>query len=295
MNIYTLSRRGKLLFICLLFLLIASTGCKQQPSRPPVSSDEMTKLVTEFKSILDEQADAYNSHDLDRIRETYTQDVTFYDVGEMYYGVGEITNTAAWIFDNFPQFTSKLVDIIVSKQDVLVQWEFWNFNISSQNPVVNYSWLKSKDDKISYERTFYTPELYRDTGFFGTIDTALLDEYVDAWSSGDAQAVANLYNTEAVRQDTLFGEDLQGREAVKNYASDFFTWYPGVKLETLSTFGAPGKITTLGGTYAIHTTDKNGKPCDVKTAIVIETKENKINNEWVFYDPDSLIACGWAK
>ena len=295
MSIYTRSKPRKLLFICLLFLLIASTGCKQQPSRPPISSDEMTKLVTEFSSILDEQANAYNNHDLEGIRDTHTQDVTFYDSGEIYYGVGEITDTATWIFDNFPQFSAKFVDIFVSKQDVIAQWEFWNFYISNQNPVPNWTWLKSKEGKISYERTFYTPELYKETGWFGTIDTALLDEYVDAWSSGDTQAVANLYNPEAVRQDALFGEDLQGSEAVKNYASDFFTGYPGVKLESLSTFGAPGKITTLGGIYAIHTTDGNGKPCDVKTAIVIETKENKVNNEWVFYNPDSLIDCDWAK
>jgi ketosteroid isomerase-like protein len=285
----------QLLLVLLSILILVTTGCKQQPSRPPISSDEMTKLVTEFKSILDEQAKAYNNHDIEGIRDIHTQDVTFIDVGQNYYGVGEIINTAAWVFDNYPQFTAKFVDIFVGKQDVLSQWEYWNFFISDQNPVVNYTWQKSKEGKISYERTLYEPELYRETGYFGTIDTVLLDEYANAWSSGDAQAVANLYNPEAVRQDTLFGVDLHGSEAVKNYAADFFTWYPNVKLESLSTFGAPGKITTLGGIYAIHTTDGNGKPCDVKTAIVIETKENKVNNEWVFYNPDSLIACGWAQ
>jgi hypothetical protein len=47
-----------------------------------------------------------------------------------------------------------------------------------------------------------------------------------------------------------------------------------------------------------HARDQAGKPCDVRAIILLEApfldsvSTGKLINEWLFYDPDSLIACG---
>jgi ketosteroid isomerase-like protein len=121
----------------------------------------------------------------------------------------------------------------------------------------------------------------------------LLQDYAAAWSSGDPEAVANLYAPDVVRQDTLFGYDLQRSSAIKEFTKTFFAWYPGVRLELHDSLKWSAR--DLGSLYSIHVSDQTGKPCDVRAIILLESSQDKIINERLFYNADSLIACGWAQ
>jgi hypothetical protein len=217
-----------------------------------------------------------------------------YDSNEQCIGVQCILHSADWIFTNAPQFGVQGIDIFISGEDGFLQQDFLNFSAVPENPIIHYfAWVTPREGKISYWRAFVSSDFFtsRDMPF----DPTILNNYSIAWSSGDAQTVAALYNTDAVREDTLFGENQQGSAAVKEFATDFFNKYPDISLELIQPIGENGEPITLGGVYAMHVTDQNGKPCDIQALIVLEPDNEKITKETVFYQPDSLIACGWAQ
>jgi hypothetical protein len=42
--------------------------------------------------------------------------------------------------------------------------------------------------------------------------------------------------------------------------------------------------------------DTEGNPCEIRAVVILTPdKEGKIQSQEVFYNADSLIACGWAK
>jgi hypothetical protein len=50
-----------------------------------------------------------------------------------------------------------------------------------------------------------------------------------------------------------------------------------------------------GGTYAIRVSDLSGQPCDVQVAVLLWTSENLISQEIIYFEPQSLLKCGWAR
>jgi ketosteroid isomerase-like protein len=284
---------------CIIAMLVFLAGCKQQSSssRPPISAAPIKEFATMFGQLADEEIQAWNSHDIDRIRQLYTEDMVYIDYNTT-AGRADLMNTATWILQtDSPQFKISRDDTFMNANDAFLPFHLWNFNAAGNdtdvNPVEHYAWQTPQDGKIAYWRTFYSTEFKEAHNEY--FDKNYIDEYAKAWSSGNPQMVADLYTPDTIRQDSLFGEDLQGSTAVKEYATKFFNWYPDVKYEILEPFGESGSTKTMGAIYAIHTSDKDGNPCDVKTAILFEISQKKIGKEWVFYQPDSLIACGWSQ
>jgi ketosteroid isomerase-like protein len=127
----------------------------------------------------------------------------------------------------------------------------------------------------------------------------LLARYATAWSSGDPKAVAALYAPNALRQDMVFGDSEQGRTAIRDYAAQYFGWYPSVQTRLVRPFG-DGRMPTsghpaMGGQISIRTTGQDGRPCTVNAAAMLETKNGLITKERVYYDAASLKTCGWAQ
>jgi ketosteroid isomerase-like protein len=287
------AKARNLLLACLIIIMMAFAGCQQQASST-VSSDEVKKLADELDQLLNKEVQAENSHDLDQVRQVYTEDIEVYDSNEQCKGLQCMVDAADWVFTNAPQFSAQGIDTYISGEDGFLQQDWRNFSAVKENPIIHYfDWVTPRDGKISYRRSFVSSDFFtsRDMPF----DPTILNDYSTAWSSGDAQTVAALYNADAVREDTLFGENQQGSTAVKEFAADFFNKHPGISLELIQPIGENGEVKTLGGVYAMHVTDQNGKPCDIKALIVLEPDNGKISKETVFYQPDSLIACGWAQ
>ncbi len=84
--------------------------------------------------------------------------------------------------------------------------------------------------------------------------------------------------------------------SITAYITNYFNWYPGVRMELLQSFMlAESKPIEIGGIYAIYLSDQAGKPCDVNSVILLGISQDQITDEWVFYNADSLIACSWAQ
>jgi len=127
----------------------------------------------------------------------------------------------------------------------------------------------------------------------------LLSRYATAWSSGDPKAVAALYAPNALREDTVFGNSEQGRTAIRGYAAQYFAWYPGAQTRLVRPFG-DGRMPKsghpgMGGQLNIRTTGQDGRPCTVKAAAMLETKNGLITNERVYYEAATLKKCGWVQ
>jgi ketosteroid isomerase-like protein len=222
MAIKTYTNTRKLLLACLIILMMVSSGCQQQTS-PTVSTDEVKKLSMVLDQLSDEAIQAYNSHDLDQVRQLYTEDVLVYESNEQCNGVDCMLHTADWIFSNAPQFgLQKRGDAFISGEDGFLQQDFLNFSAIPENPIIHsFVWVKLQEGKASYWRSFVSADFF--TSREMPFDPTILNDYTTAWSSGDAQTVAALYNTDATRQDTLFEENQQGSSAVKEFAADFST------------------------------------------------------------------------
>lgn len=292
----------QLLFAWIIVLMIVTSGCKQQASRPPLSVDEVKTLAAEFQNVSSAFIDAYNKHDTVLISQLLTSDITYYEVGSnpQTYGPMQYLSLANSFLFTSPDFEGRQLNTFIGREDGFDIWEQWNFRLSTkENPYLGYDWYLLKDGKISSMWLFWGYDVYvRDfiPNMGATFDQKPLQDYASAWSSGDPGAVTNLYSADVVRHDTLFREIQQGSSAVKSFSTNFFNWYPGVKTELLQSFMlAESKPIKTGGVYAFHVSDLAGKPCDVNAVILLELSQDQIINEWLFYNADSLIACGWAQ
>lgn len=295
----------QLLFACIIVLMLVTTGCKQQTTpRPPLSANEVKTIDAEFERIANEYHQFSSNKDYDLMRQVFTEDIVHHDQNaELAKGKNDVVSMMSMFFSEFPDFETRTANTYVGHDDGFYVEDAWGMvpvdyvkNIfSSDHPLKNYSWLTLRDGKISYWWLFWGEEVFSagDLPF----DRKLLQDYADAWSSGDSEAVASLYTSEAIRQDTLFSENQQGNSAIKAFATHFFAWYPSVTLTLLETFGEFPKVIKRGGIYTVSVSNTSGKPCDVSMLVLLEPDKSgqKIAQEWVFYNADSLIACGWAQ
>jgi len=319
-----------ILFAYLIVLFIFMTGCTAQPvaitptplptntplpptaipptpttiPRLPLSADEVKALSTEFEGITNENLQAWDKRDFDQMPQIYAEDIVFNDVNqELYKGIDGIISLAKSMLSYFPLYENRLVGTFIGHDDGFYIEDSWGWapydyksNIfSSDYPLKNFMWLTLRDGKISYWWLFYGEEVFsvQEKPF----DSKIQQDYAGAWSSGDSEAVASLYTPEALRQDTLFSENQQGNSAIKAFATHFFAWHPGVHLTLSETFGEFPKVIKRGGIYTVSVSDPSGQPCDVNMLVLLEPDESqqKIAQEWLFYNADSLIACGWAQ
>ena len=108
--------------------------------------------------------------------------------------------------------------------------------------------------------------------------------------------VGGLYARDAVREDTIFQERQEGREAITSFAESFFAWYPGAQWNLLLPFGdGRGDAPVMGGVYAIRVSGPGDQPCEVHVAVLLKTSDDQIVHEALYYRADSLISCGWAR
>jgi ketosteroid isomerase-like protein len=283
----------QLMLPCLIILLLVTTGCKQQAApRPPLSADDVKTLSTEFERIANANADAWDKGDLEPMYQVYAPDIKYYDSSPYEHFVQGADILIPFMTDhpikNLPNMEVRLADTYIGRG---IGVDVWDIRGTFDIPVSGYDLYTIREGKIAEWWGYMSSAAAAADG--QPFSENLLQNYAAAWSSGDPDAVANLYTPDVERQDTLFGYDQHGSTTVKDFAADFFAWYPGVRLELQDSLQWSAK--DLGGVYAIHVTDQEGKPCDVRAIILSESSKDKIINERLFYNADSLIACGWAQ
>jgi hypothetical protein len=291
-------------------ILIAITSC--QPSSPGhypyISAAEMKAIAAPFDTLSKAYIQAWNTHDTNNMRPLVTDDVTYYESGNnpMLYFASNLMSINKMVLSENPNFQGRQAGIFINRDSAFDIWEMWNYAEdiipnSIENPISAYDWYTLRDGRIASMWLFWEPELL--TAQFGVlIHEKPLQDYEKAWSSGNPQEVANLYAPNAVRHDALFGLDQTGSSAIQGFASKFFTWYPDVSFTRQRWFQLGESVPVkTGGVYTIRVLDQAGKPCDIQAIILLEAVVNsdsstgKLINEWLFYQPDSLITCGWAQ
>lgn len=127
-------------------------------------------------------------------------------------------------------------------------------------------------------------------------EASLLARYADAWSSGDPAGVGELHAAPTARLDTVFDQSAEDREAVEEYAAQWFDWYPDVTMDLVQPIAeASHEAPAVGGVFAIRP-EGDGDSCVAQMAVLLETNENEeLVGEGVYYDADSLVECAWAE
>ncbi len=283
-----------------LFILLA-TGCQAKPSRPPLSVSDVKTLAAEFDRISAAHVQAYNDRNLALWPSFFTEDVQYSEPGNKAFceNIECLVNTDTNVLHRAPDFTGKQNGTFIGRGIGVDVWEFSNYEKEIDAKIggyeTAYDMYKLRDGKIAEYWFFWGEEAF--TGKGATFAKKPLQDYQTAWSSGDPKAVAALYDQQAERTDTLFNENQRGQAAIEAFATQFFAWYPGVRLEYLRGFELATSFNPLrvGGIYALHVTDRAGKPCNVKAVLLLALIKNKITEEQWFYSADSLLACGWAR
>jgi hypothetical protein len=267
-----------------------------------LAASDIKSLAAEEIKIAMQEDEAWQSHDLDVIRNQYTQDIVHYDGYPRFVGIDEVMYMAEHMLIAYPQFAGRLGETYIGRQDWVSAYQLWNFEgYTQEHPVLEYDLFRTRDGRISYWRLFYGID-YLDNVEGITVNTKLLTDYAAVWSSGNPQEVAAFYSQVAERQDMLFMDYAQGRDDIQSYAASFFSWYPGVRLELLQQFGeglsnergSDMKI-MQGGIYAIRISKTDGSSCEVRMLVLLETSNAGVVSERVYYTADSLIACGWVE
>jgi ketosteroid isomerase-like protein len=273
------------------------------PAREPVSAIEVERIASAFETITNLQVEAWNAYDFDAMRALYTDDIEFTDTtfGDHMVGINKVIDMARAMSVNYSSMRRHVIGHFVGLEDSVATYNYWGFEgFTPDDPMLWVFQLRTSGDRISNwtllegleatEKLNLGSELRFDEARF------LLSSYQSAWSSGDPMRVAELYSNDTVRTDTLFQEKQEGQEALTSFAESFFAWYPDAPWTLLQSFGEwKGEAPLIGGTYSIKVTDSFDQPCEVLVAVLLQASEGKITHEDLYYQPDSLIKCGWAK
>ena len=275
--------------------------------RAPVSLTEVESTASTFEALIIAEGEVWSSGDDQAFRAVFTEDAIFTDktFGDLAVGIDAIEAFSANLAMGIPSWTGQATDRYIGLEGGITVNNIWNLELgghkfTQDDPLVEVDWLQTRDNHISSMILLHSLDTLKNSFSADQqrLDRAnsLLSSYQSAWSSGDQQAVRELYSSNAVREDSLFGEMQSGREAIGSFAKSFFAWYPGTRWSLSMGFGeGRGDSPKTGGLFVIWVNDLSGQPCDVRAVVLLQTAEDQIVHEDLFYEPESLIKCGWAR
>lgn len=284
-------------------------ACASLP--PTLPADDVAARALEFDALVAAHVDAWNTHNLEQISALYTDDVV-HDDG-VTYRVGQRTvDLAQQMVAIYPHWGGELGLTFVGRDDGLYEWRIWGAPTSAftaARPAIEYDLIEPRAGQIARWTRFlevgYGDRTSRMSPDRLDLLSRQINAYAYAWSSGDPQKVAALYAPTAVRDDPLFDARQAGAQAIQDFAANFFTWYPDVRWEVDAVFGDEDANTahddiglgaTTGGVFAVGAPDNDGRLCPVQIAVLLDYDEaGQIADERLYYNADSLIACGWVR
>jgi hypothetical protein len=276
--------------VYLLFSIIVITSCtksSQLPARELASAAEVRRITSAFETITKGNAEAWDAYDFDAMKALYTDDIVFTEAtfGDHIIGIDEVMAMARYMSVSVPDMRRRITNHYIGLEDSLCMYDYWGFMGSTQDNLFLYVFqLKTRSNRIS------------NWTLFEGLETAEKFRLASNERLAEAKSLLALYSGDAVRTDTLFREKQEGHDAITSFAKSFFAWYPGVKWNLQQSFGEwQGESPTIGGTYSVMVNDSANQPCEVHIAVLLQAPEGKITHESLYYEPDPLIKCGWAK
>jgi ketosteroid isomerase-like protein len=298
------------LFICVCLLsACAPTAAKTIAPRKPLSAEKINQVAKSFKDLTDANREAHLAKDLSAIEALFTKDVSFddYSFNDHLVGTDEFMNMTRNFLNYFNQLKWKTTNYFISSEKIITIAEFWDMNwlgnqYNKEDPFIHVFLFEPQGNLISSWRLFYGYDFLVENDLLSETQAnamgSLLSAYAAAWSSKDSKTVTEIYTKDALRQDTLFNESQQGNKAIRDFAESFFTWYPDAQWTPTQMFGErfyQDKPQTIGSAYFLRTSNPIGETCEVMVVVLLQVFEGKIIQEEIFYQPGSLITCGWTQ
>jgi ketosteroid isomerase-like protein len=255
---------------------------------------DVRRAADEFGELVAAVDVAWNGKSIDAIRQVYTEDVVHDEQSSLnhFEGIDAIMAMATVLFPSLPgnQTTDSLyvgldAGLAIPGRDGVLGVA----RATEAGPLEEVDLLRVAEGKVSSWTAFFSDERFSESG-------ELPDLYAAARSSGDPQAVGGLYAANAVRVDSLFGDESDGRDAIVQAARDFAEKHPGARWDLAIAFGDVGIYqdpAPRGGIYQVTGPGPGDETCVVDVAVVFDHEVGQITEESVYYDAESLIACGW--
>lgn len=285
------------------------TGCgvfAGGAAREPIPASAVQEDQARCETIAGAHAEFWSVHDRDLFDEVYTEDIVHDDGEPPIVGAEDVSSMASNVLMFFPRLQARPRSLYIAGADCLGVYEYFPLSLSGydfteEDPLIEIDLLRARDGRIYYwalfedhptiEKQYPDEEVLQ----FLQAERNLLDNYAEAWSSGEIDQIADLYSSDATREDLTFGEQQNGNEEIRSWAGAFFKQYRGATWELETPFG--GELSTgqvAGGTYSIRLEGKNSESCAIEAAVLLWRSGEEITKESIFYDADSLIECGWA-
>ncbi len=287
---------------CVIVLLL--TGCG--PQREPISASIIQESDAHCDRISSAHADFWSSHDTDLFGEVYTEDIIHDDSGTI-EGAGDVSGMASTVFLFFPGLQTRATSLFIAGEECLGVYEYFplelgGYEFTEEDPLIEIDLLRPREDRIFYWGLFESHETIKkqflDNEGYQRLeaDRRLLEAYAEAWSSTEIDRIAELYTSEAARKDLTFAEQQSGIDEIRSFAGSFFKLNPGIAWELQMPFsGDLSGMQVAGGTFLINTEKENSGDCVIEAAVLLWKSGQEILEEAIFYNANSLIACGWAK
>lgn len=110
---------------------------------------------------------------------------------------------------------------------------------------------------------------------------ALLSEFGEGWSAGDAAKIGALFSEDAVFVPDPFGSEVRGRQAIEAY-------WKGIPFEQSEIEFRSGEVYSVGSWFSSEfkctfRRRRTGEPVDVRGAIFCETADGVITEMRMYY------------
>ena len=287
-------------------LLLVLAACSRNQETTASRADQITALGKSCEELYAQHIAAWNSKEPEKLRQVYTDDIVHFDGEPLFIDIDEVISMADDMFHFFPDWQMQAGETYISKSDeCLGTWVNWGvFGFTQESPGNEYDLLTIREGKISFWRLFYDQKFFNALATYYRIKPEFLSQFATAWSGGDPSELVKLYAQNAVLEDSLFGVNITGTLAIQNYATDFINRSPGATWNLITPFAEDRSVNhpdlyphpAQGGIYAITVQDKQGNPCEVRTAVILTPDENGIIlSQKMFYTAGSLLTCGWAE
>lgn len=270
-----------------------ATPAAQATLGVPPTAAAVTADAAAFDAVAAHFADAWSAGDPETMRGLYTEDVHLSSGSMEWDGIEAMVDLAGGQLEGATGFRVAIVDTYLGSGGGLVVDEA---TYSAGDPLIDPELhvFTTRGERIATWELLIDPTRTHDYRFT-EVDVALLGGYATAWSSGDPEAVAALYAASATREDDLFVDNAVGRATIAEAATRLFgrSGSPAARWELLQGFAEPGRSTTAG-LFAIKGSGPDGKACEVRAGVVLESEDGAITRERIWYEPASLVACGWV-
>jgi len=193
--------------------------------RASASIAEVERTASAFEALARLEGEAWHSADSQAFRAVFSAEAVFTDrtFGDHAAGIEAIEALAANTALLVPTWKARSIEQYISLAGGFEVVNIWDLELGGHkfteaDPLVELDWLQTRDNSITAMTLLYGLDSLKKSFSADRerLDQAgsLLSAYQSAWSSGDAQAVAALYSSDSVREDSLLGEKQPGREAI---------------------------------------------------------------------------------